>query len=285
MITLREKKFSQLCRTSCSSNDPAPLCVEMVFNPDRCQINRGSRVARPESLASSFISVLGSDPRANVADRKVDKFMKPQRSTGLKLLHSRRGFTLVEILLVLAVLAVFAGMTVPAVMRMFGQQKLTGSAERVRSAIASARIRAIESGLMYQFCCEQNGSRFVVVPYELDYANPPQGGQATGSKTLGRASGFLPKTILFSSVMVRSAGTLLPATSSYKLSPQALDGLPNASDLASVNWCAPILFHPEGSANVDAEITLSDAKSQEVQLRIRAFTGAVAMERLTQRKR
>jgi len=196
-----------------------------------------------------------------------------------------RGFTLVEMLLVLAVLAVFAGMTVPAVMRMFGQQKLTGSAERVRSAIASARIRAIESGLIYQFCCEQNGSRFVVVPYELDYASSSQGGQAVGVKTLGRAYGFLPKTIVFKSVMVRNAGNLTPAASSYKLSMPSLEGLPNAGDLASVNWSSPILFHPEGSANVDAEITVGDAKSQQILMRIRAFTGAVTMDRLTERKR
>ena len=216
--------------------------------------------------------------------------MKAARSTA-PLHHFRlRGFTMVEMMLVLAVLAVFAGMTVPAVMRMFGQQKLTGSAERVRSAIASARIRAIESGLIYQFCCEQNGSRFVVVPYELDYASSPQasssqGGQAVGVKTLGRAYGSLPKTIVFNSIMIRNAGNLTPAAASYKLSVPSLEGLPNASDLASVNWSSPILFHPEGSANVDAEITVGDAKSQQILLRIRAFTGAVTMDRLTERKR
>ena len=206
---------------------------------------------------------------------------------------ARRGFTMVEMLLVLGVIVVFAGMTVPPVMRMFSQQKLTGSAERVRAAIAGARFRAIESGLIYQFCSETNGSRFVVVPFEPDHANAQSGGQKSSG---GRAWGQLPKGVVFSSATVRtlsnpattgtSSGSAAPmATASHKLPAGALDGLPNASDLASANWGLPILFHPEGSANADVEITVSDTKAQHIKLHVRAFTGAVSLERLVSGKR
>src|SRR5579872_4295131 len=90
---------------------------------------------------------------------------------------NRSGMTLVEMLLVVGVIAAFASMTVPSVMRMFNQQKLTASAERVREAIASARVRAIETGVIYQFCSEPNGAHFVVVPFEPDHAGSPSGGQ------------------------------------------------------------------------------------------------------------
>ncbi len=208
---------------------------------------------------------------------------------------TRSGFTLLEVLLVLGVLAVFAGMTVPSVMRMFGQQKLTGSAERVRSAIASTRIRAIESGIIYQFCCETNGSRYVVVPFEPDHANSQAGGQGGGATLLSRAAGRLPAGIVFSSVNFRVAGSTAGAPaapaataaagSSHKLMPGALDGLPNAGDLAGANWSTPVLFHPDGAANADLEITVTDPKMQHIKLRIRAFTGAVSMERLVAGKR
>ena len=203
---------------------------------------------------------------------------------------TRNGFTLLEVMLVLGVLAIFAGMTVPAVMRMFGQQKLTGAAERVRSAIASTRIRAIESGIIYQFCCETNGSRYVVVPFEPDHANSQQG---VGATLLSRAAGRLPAGIVFSSVNFRGAGTTagatagVPATagSSHKLMPGLLDWLPNAAELAGANWSTPVLFHPDGAANADLEITVTDPKMQHIKLRIRAFTGAVSMERLVAGKR
>jgi prepilin-type N-terminal cleavage/methylation domain-containing protein len=201
---------------------------------------------------------------------------------------TRSGFTLLEVMLVLGVLAVLAGMTVPSVMRMFGQQKLTASAERVRSAIASTRFRAIESGIIYQFCCETNGSRYVVVPFEPDHVNSQAGGQAGGG-LLSRAAGRLPAGVVFSSVNFRStiAPSVTPATagSSHKLMPGALDGLPNAGDLAGANWSTPVLFHPDGSANADLEITVSDPKMQHIKLRVRAFTGAVSIERLVAGKR
>ncbi len=197
----------------------------------------------------------------------------------------RSGFTLLEVLLVLGVMAVFASMTLPSVLRMFGQQKLTESAEKVRAAAASTRVRAIESGLVYQFCCESNGSRFVVVPFEPDHANSQVNGQTGAVSLSSRASGRLPKGIVFSSVIVRSSGSLATANSSHKIASTTFDGLPNASDLANVDWSIPILFNPEGSASADAEITVSDSKSQHIKLQVRAFTGAVSLERLVAEKR
>ena len=201
----------------------------------------------------------------------------------------RNGFTLLEVMLVLGVLAIFAGMTVPSVMRMFGQQKLTGAAERVRSAIASTRIRAIESGIIYQFCSETNGGRYVVVPFEPDHANSQAGGQGGAATLLSRAAGRLPAGIVFSSVSFRSSGasaaTTAVAGASHKLMPGSLDGLPNASELAGANWSTPVLFHPDGSASADLEITVSDPKMQHIKLGVRAFTGAVSIERLVAGKR
>ncbi len=206
--------------------------------------------------------------------------------------QARSGFTLVEMLLVLGVFIVFAGITIPSVMRMFGQQKLTHAAERVRESIASARFRAIDTGLIYQFCCESGGSRFVVVPFESDHAVTGASGPAAPVTLQGRSWGQLPQGIVFSSVGLNS---VLPTTSTptktlstaptHKLAAGALDGLPNAGDLAGANWSIPILFHPEGSANADLEITVSDSKSQHIKLRVRAFTGAVSMERLAVGKR
>jgi hypothetical protein len=206
-------------------------------------------------------------------------------------------------LLVLGVFIVFAGITIPSVMRMFGQQKLTHAAERVRESVASARFRAIDTGLIYQFCCESGGSRFVVVPFEPDHPVTGGSGPAAPVTLQGRSWGQLPKGIVFSSVGLNSA---LPSTSTptsstpttstratttlstaptHKLAAGALDGLPNAGELAAANWSAPILFHPEGTANADLEITVSDSKSQQIKLRVRAFTGAVSMERLAVGKR
>jgi hypothetical protein len=187
-------------------------------------------------------------------------------------------------LLVLGVIAAFAGMTVPSVLRMHGQRKLTESAERVRAMAASARVRAIESGLVYQFCCETNGNHFVVVPFEADHASATGGGtgaQAAPVNMLSRAYGVLPKGVVFSSTVMGISGNLVASSGSHKIAMTFLEGLPNASDLANLNWSQPILFNSDGSANADAQIVVSDSKAQHITLRVRAFTGAVSMERIS----
>jgi prepilin-type N-terminal cleavage/methylation domain-containing protein len=193
----------------------------------------------------------------------------------------RAGFTLLEMMLVLGVVAVFLGMTLPSVMKIFGQQKLTESAEKVRTAIASARARAIDSGIIYQFCCEPKGSNYVVVPFEADHVNSRDASQSGAINLVSRGSGRLPAGVFFNTAALGMSGVVATGLGPHKLAPAALDGLPNASDLGNVAWAPPILFKPDGSATMDAEIIVSDSRSQSVKLHVRAFTGSVSMERLT----
>ena len=205
---------------------------------------------------------------------------------------------MLEVVLVLGIIAVFAGMTLPSVLRMFNQQKLTQWSDRVRGVIASARIRAIETGLIYQFCCEPNGTRFVVVPFEPDHANSSGGGNSVSGGLASRAYGVLPKGLSFSTPVFgvnpsspnaasnATAPSVLATTGgSNRLSTAALEGLPNAGELSGVNWSAPILFNPDGAASADVELVVRDSKSQQMKLRVRAFTGAVTLERLTEATR
>jgi len=199
----------------------------------------------------------------------------------------RRGFTLMEMMLVLAVLAIFASLTVPSVVRMYRARRLSEAAEHVRLLAASARVRAIETGLIYQFCTETNGTHFVVAPFEPDHLNSGTVGQNGQTMSLAsRASGNLPKGFtLTTSLPGAAVATPGIAPVTHKMAAVSLDGLPNAGELANLNWSIPILFNPDGAANSDAEITVGDAWSQDIKIRVRAFTGSVTMSRLTIRKR
>lgn len=191
-----------------------------------------------------------------------------------------------EMMLVLAVLAVFASLTVPSVVRMYRARRLAEAAEHVRLLASSARVRAIETGLIYQFCVETNGTHFVVAPFEPDHLNAGNVGQNGQPMSLAsRASGTLPKGFTLTSAYpgtVTAPGTV-PA--GHKMAAGSLDGLPNSGELSNLNWSTPVLFNPDGAANSDTEITVADAFSEEIRIRVRAFTGAVTMGRLTIRKR
>ncbi len=243
---------------------------------------KGIRAARLAEAAVQHRSVERIQT-ANPATVNRDRSLEARATHRTRARSVRSGFTLLEVLLVLAVIALFAGMTMPSVMRMFGQQQLTESAERVRAAIASARVQAIETGITYQFCCETSGGHFVVVPSEPDHVNSNGSGSTGQVVLLGRSSGRLPKGIVFGSAVsgVPTGNSPSPATTtSQKLSMTSLDGLPNASDLASLNWASPILFNSDGSAGMDTEIVVSDPRAQHVRLRIRSLTGAVSLGRI-----
>lgn len=197
------------------------------------------------------------------------------------LMPEKSGMTLIEMLLAVGVLALIAAMAWPSVLRMHGEQKIVDAAEKVRTLIAAARVHAIESGLAYQVRVEPNGRSFVAIPFEKEFeAIDQRSGGAAAAEGLGhfsRAAGTLPEKIVFQPVKTESSNEATEAE--QKLTPEMVQGLPNADKLSSASWSGPIIFNHDGSS-ADAEVTIMDQRQQKVSLRIRGLTGAVTVGRL-----
>ncbi len=219
--------------------------------------------------------------------------MRPPRGDDQSMRRrGRAGYTMLELLLVLAVLAVILAVALPNVMRLFSQQKLTESAEKVRSLAASARVHSIDSGLVYQFRYEPGGRHFLVIPFEREFEGVSQNARGTGTAAgLGRfskASGTLAEGITFAApTLLSSAGTGSAASTSsmgQKLPSNLLSGLPDASKLENISWSGPVLFQPDGSA-ADATFDMVDKRNQHITLKIRGITGAISLSRVGQPER
>ena len=200
---------------------------------------------------------------------------------------NRSGFTLVELLLVLTVVATILAVAWPNVLRLTSQQKLIDSAEKVRAVAASARMHAIDSGLAYQFRYEPGGRHFVMVPFEREFEGVSPNARGTGT-ALGRfskASGMLPDGVTFTAPSLGSTAAVNPAAATgQQISSLALTGLPDAGKLESVTWSGPVLFQPDGSST-DAMLDLIDRRHQRVTLKIRGITGATSASRVHQERR
>lgn len=70
------------------------------------------------------------------------------------------GFTLVELLVILAILGLMAGIVFPAVDKAIRRQSLVDSARRVELGLRSARAAAVASGAPVRFLAARDGHGF-----------------------------------------------------------------------------------------------------------------------------
>src|SRR5215218_707219 len=81
----------------------------------------------------------------------------------------RPGFSLLEVIVVMAILLMISAACYPTLKSSYGYFKLNGGIDSVRAAWAQARAHAIEQGRPYRFSVEPNGTHFRVAPDRPDY--------------------------------------------------------------------------------------------------------------------
>ena len=157
----------------------------------------------------------------------------------------RRGFTILETLLVLALILIIAAIAIPSIDSMYSDVKLTAAADMVRGTWADARARAVEDGIAYRFAVVPQQGRFKLSP-DADDAPTDDGGDPPLTK-----EDTLPGKVTFASA---SQG---------------------ASDKSDGEYQAVVVFLPDGTAREDVEIGFRSGGSRTLVLRLRGLTGAV----------
>ncbi len=199
-------------------------------------------------------------------------------------LGERGGFTLAEILLVLAVLVVISGLIFPPVLRLMADQPLKEAAERARSQLANVRFKALDTNVAWQFRFEPGGGHYLWMPQEsasstaaVDSTN----GSATSSTAAtqsGPQTAELPKGIVFASAI-----NGVPFGVEH-LPPEMVMGAANSYELTQVAWSVPLTFQPDGSA-ADSELAVVDSRDRQMRLMIRGLTGGVIVAPMETRTR
>ena len=179
----------------------------------------------------------------------------------------RAGFTLLEVTLVLAVIALIAFASYPAFDAWFQSQKLGEGVDKVRTIWIKARIQAMEEGQPYRFAWELNSGRFKLAPDDLENW-PDLAGAANGPhlSTTGTGLGLnlesaLPNGVQF--VPGPGGGT------GGGWAPEALIFLSNGT--------AQILA-ADGTEKPETQVIVADRAGQMRALKVRGLTGVVTME-------
>ncbi|MCA9132697.1 MAG: prepilin-type N-terminal cleavage/methylation domain-containing protein [Planctomycetales bacterium] len=109
------------------------------------------------------------------------------------------GFTLVELLVVMAVLVVLAGITLPTIKGLMHDQKVTAAARMVKAHVQSAQARAIATGRPVAVILERSANATNTVSrLSIGQVFPPYEGDTTGTVgTLADTKGYNSTTFQF----------------------------------------------------------------------------------------
>ncbi len=193
----------------------------------------------------------------------------------------RNGFTLLELMLVLAIIGVIGAIAVPSFMGVFDRQRLQASAEKIRLELDRARLEAMRTGQAQMFECLIGQSQYSVHPLvqQADVAN------AGAGATVMTQSGMLAETTEDGMMVGATAQVLggeakeleskvsfvscIVATDSraYNVAQQSGGGQVSLTNVAQV-----ILFYPDGSTS-NAEVRIQNTRGEVRAVRLRGLTG------------
>lgn len=197
----------------------------------------------------------------------------------------RSAFSLLELLLVLAILVTLAAVVAPSLTGMLAERKLQRGADEIRIAWQRARLEAMKTGQAQVFRCMLGSREYSLQPWlgmdDMANAGPGAtlmvgGGMAETSNVGGAtvlqavdAASQKAKT-LEEGLSFATGNAEMDSRSMQTLGAMAAAGM---GGTGGTSWSSPILFYPDGSTST-AEIFVTDERGQLRSVRIRGLTGA-----------
>ena len=199
---------------------------------------------------------------------------------GFLVVKKRTAFTLLELLLTLAVLAALTAVAIPQIGLLAGDRRLVRGGDLLRVEITRLRVDAMRQGRVLMLEGMLQGNSFRSKPF-YSASDATEAYDQTGSQSgllTGAAEGVvamveqdsdaeelieLPEDIMVENVGVVSAARAME--------------IEQVTDSARTDeWSRPILFYPDGSTST-AVVTLYNPELGRVVVRVRGITGDVTV--------
>lgn len=185
----------------------------------------------------------------------------------------RGGYTLFEVLLVLALLVLLTGIVYPSFDAMYSDYRVHSAVDQIRALWATARSQAMNDGIPYRFAIVSGMGNCRIAPDTGDYwstsesVTPPP-----PTENLQEAQPLVQDETLPRGVRCQVG----------EVNPGAIEGgdssLPHGTvDLS--RWTTVGVFVPEGTTRNDIEVTLYSRNARALIVKMRALTGTVTVRR------
>lgn len=196
--------------------------------------------------------------------------------------HLRRGgFTLLELMLVLAIIATIAAIISPRLSEVFERQKLKGAANELRLEWDRARLQAMRTGQAQVFECELSTNNYTVKPLVLQSDASDAGAGATvmtgGALAETTSQGFLTaadtsdeETQQLDEKISFVTCVVAADMRAYSLAQDSqTEGL---NDISTQTVGQKVVFYPDGSTST-AEVRIQNSRGDMRAVRMRGLTG------------
>jgi prepilin-type N-terminal cleavage/methylation domain-containing protein len=166
----------------------------------------------------------------------------------------RRGFTLFEVLLVMAILVAVATVAVPIFHKSFEVERLRKAADVLRTAWGKARVQAMTTGQTHVFRFEYETNKYVIAIWDTGEGMT----EASTVTTVAERPGELPEGIVF-----HAAEKLADVRASE-------------TDAGGGQTAPQIFFFPDGTTST-AQVLIANNKDRFLKVRLRGMTGIAQM--------
>jgi prepilin-type N-terminal cleavage/methylation domain-containing protein len=172
--------------------------------------------------------------------------------------HRRDGFTILELMLVLAILVMLAAMALPAIETMYADVRVQAASDHVRGRLAMARTRAIDDGRPYRLGVKVGTGDYRIAPDSSEFWGDSNAATPSEDDTLPAPlieEGTLPSEIVFQMV--------------------------GGARAESGGWTTLVTFLPNGACSDDCTIRLEREDARPIEIQIRALTGGVRAQSIS----
>jgi prepilin-type N-terminal cleavage/methylation domain-containing protein len=185
-----------------------------------------------------------------------------------------RAFTLAELLIVVALLALVLSLSLPSLRRLSSKSELQNAARQLRATLLQSRLAAIESGSVTYFRYQPGGGSFEAgggarrpalsaAAERPSFAEPQRPDSGVAAPDEATPLQLLPIGVRFAE----------PSTHQPLRPPVATDQV--SGDAA---WSAPLLFYPNGRTR-NARIALVN-QAYRIELNVRGLIGTVQISQV-----
>ncbi len=185
-----------------------------------------------------------------------------------------RGFTLVEMLLTLAIIVAVSAMAWPMLDKPLASRRLHSAADEVRTRLCKARFEAMRSGQVYAFRYQLGGDRFRTEPE--DPAAALAGIQTETSDASDDEFRTADEDAASGDMALPEGMTFLAEESGDEGMPPALAAAETGPAAETGDWAEPILFYPDGTAS-NVQLVVGNNQNGAVRLLLRGLTGTVTV--------